>query len=248
MFCLTLIFLILYIMLKIENVHKSYKKAHVLKGVTFSVKPNEIKGMIGVNGAGKSTLIEIVCGVKKLDSGKILINNIDIADKKRQKDLQKIIGYMPQTFTLFNDLTVEENLGYLCSIYGLDANKRIDEILELCNLTQKRKVLAHHLSGGYRQLLSCAGALIHNPKLLILDEPTSAMDPLFRRGFWKIINKCKEQGTTVLLITHHMEELRECDSFVCLENGVVSVDKTVQEVGKTVLDIERILAHVKEEK
>lgn len=232
-------------MLKIEKVYKSYKKTHVLKGVTFSVEPKEIKGMIGVNGAGKSTLIEIVCGVKKADSGKILIDNIDISDKKHQKDLQKIIGYMPQSFTLFNDLTVEENLGYLCSVYGLNASKRIMEILKLCNLVEKRKVLASHLSGGYRQLLSCAGALIHNPKLLILDEPTAAMDPLFRRGFWKIINKCKEQGTTVLLITHHMEELRECDSFVCLENGVVSVDKKVSEVGKDVLNIEKILSHAK---
>lgn len=236
-------------MLKIENVFKSYKKLKVLKGVSFSVKENEIKGLIGVNGAGKSTLIEIICGVKRADKGNIFINNINTSNKKQNKKIKAFIGYMPQSFALFNDLTVKENLDYLCSVYKIKNKKRTSEILQLCNLTEKQKVLAGNLSGGYKQLLSVAGALIHKPKLLILDEPTSAMDPLFRKEFWRIINRCKQSGVTVLLITHHMEELNECDSFVCLENGVIAIDASVKEFAKgQLIDIEKLLAKNKEVK
>ena len=235
-------------MLRIENVYKSYDENHVLKGVSFNVKNNEIKGLIGINGAGKSTLIELVCGIKKIDDGKIFVSNNDVDDKKNKNELKSIIGYMPQSFNLFNDLTVEENLGYLCAVYNLDENVAINKILDLCNLNDKRKVLSSHLSGGYRQLLSLAGTLIHNPQLIILDEPTSAMDPLFRKSFWKIIKECKNRGCTILVITHYMEELLECDSFVCLSNGRIVVDDTLENykhLGE--LDIEKILeTYIKE--
>lgn len=229
-------------MLRIENVFKSYGKKEVLKGVTFSLKENEIKGLVGVNGVGKSTLIEIICGVKKMNSGHVYFYDKDITDKKERKERKKLIGYMPQSFTLFNDLTVQENLGYLCAVYGFDAKKIIPPLLERCYLSSYKKVLAKNLSGGYRQLLSLAGAIIHNPKLIILDEPTSAMDPLFRKKFWGIIRECKKEGATVLIITHYMEEVNECDSFVCLSEGKVAFDGKVSDFQESgFLDIEKIL-------
>ena len=216
-------------MLKITNLYKSYKTKEVLKGVNFSVKEGEIKGLVGVNGVGKSTLIECIMGIKKFDDGKIEICNIDVNDKALSKDIKHTIGYMPQSFNLFNDLTAEENLGYLCGVFCLDKEETVDKILDICFLTPYGKTLAKNLSGGYRQLLSLAAALVHSPKILILDEPTSAMDPLFRKRFWNIINTLKKSGVTILLITHHMEELAECDSFVCLSNGVVSLEGNVKD-------------------
>ena len=235
-------------MLKIRDVFKSYKDNNVLKGVTLDVKNNEIKGLIGVNGAGKSTLIELICNVKSIDSGSIVLNGLTVGDKKNKESIKFTIGYMPQMFNLFNDLTVEENLGYLCAVYHLNKDVEIDRIIKLCNLEKMRKKLAMNLSGGCRQLLALAAALIHKPKLLILDEPTSAMDPLFRKGFWNIVRESRKEGCTILVITHYMEELLECDSFACLSNGKIVVDESIDKfksLGE--LDIERILENYTKE-
>jgi len=228
-------------MLKINELYKSYKDREVLKGVNLHVEAGEIKGLIGVNGAGKSTLIECVCGVKRYDTGEILINGINIADKKKKQEVKYIIGYMPQVFSLFNDLTVEENLGYLCSVYDID-NTNVQRVIDLCFLDDHKTTIAKNLSGGYKQLLSMASAIIHSPKLLILDEPTSAMDPIFRRQFWDIVNECKKNNITVLVITHYMEELVECDNFVCLSNGEIVLSGSLSEYKQNgILNIEEIL-------
>lgn len=228
-------------MLEIRDVYKNYKNKEVLKGVNFKVNENEVKGLIGVNGAGKSTLIEIICGVKSLDNGEIFVDGENIKDKNKLKSIKKTIGYMPQSFSLFNDLTVEENLSYLCAIYGLEISNST-RVMKLCGLEEQKNVLARNLSGGYRQLLSMAGAIIHSPKLLILDEPTASMDPVFRRGFWDVVNDLKKEKITVLVITHYMEELVECDNFVCLANGKVSFDGSLKEYKKEgILNIEEIL-------
>ncbi len=228
-------------MLIIKGLHKSYKDKKVLKGVDLHVKIGEIKGLIGVNGAGKSTLIECVCGVKKFDEGEVFINNNSIADKKNKNNIKNIIGYMPQSFSLFNDLTVEENLGYLCSVYDIDISN-VNRAIDLCYLNENRTTLAKNLSGGYRQLLSMASAIVHSPKFLILDEPTASMDPIFRRRFWQVVNECRKSNVTVLVITHYMEELVECDNFVCLSNGKVSFSGSLNEFKqKGMLNIEEIL-------
>ena len=228
-------------MLEVKKVFKSYKNKEVLKGVNFKVNKGEIKGFIGVNGAGKTTLIEIICGVKTFDSGEIFVDGNSITNKKNNVDVKKIIGYMPQSFSLFNDLTVEENLKYLCAIYDIDV-VNADRVLNLCGLVEHKKLLARNLSGGYKQLLSMAGAIIHSPKFLVLDEPTTAMDPVFRRNFWKVVSGLKKENITVLVITHYMEELVECDSFVCLANGIISFDGSLSEYKKEgVLNIEDIL-------
>ena len=228
-------------MLNIKNIYKSYSEIEVLKGINLNVKKGEIKALIGTNGSGKSTLIEIICGVKKPNSGEILLNNIDYLDKKQKKSYKLSFGYMPQHFGLFVDLTVRENLEYMCAIYKLDKTA-VDEFIDLFNLKSHEKMLAGNLSGGYKQLLSCACAIIHKPKLIILDEPTSAMDPIFRKQFWKIINKTKDWGCTVLIITHFLEELLECDSFACLSKGKICHDSEVSEFKKgNFINIEEIL-------
>ena len=229
-------------MLKVKDLHKSYKDKHVLKGVNLHVLKGEIKGLIGVNGSGKSTLIECVCGVKNFDDGQIFIDNIDILDKKNKNIVKSNIGYMPQVFSMFNDLTVKENLGYLCAIYHIDEKKCVEEAISKCYLQEHKNTLAKNLSGGYRQLLSMASAIIHSPKFLILDEPTASMDPIFRRQFWQIVNDYRKNNTTVLVITHYMEELVECDNFVCLAGGKVAFEGSVNDFKKEgLLDMESLL-------
>ena len=216
-------------MLKTKDLKKSYGKLAVLKGVDLAVKQGEIKGLIGMNGVGKTTLIECVCGVKETDGGSILIDGKDVSDKKARREVKKIIGYMPQSFGMFNDLTVEENLGYLAAVYDL-SDDCISEVMARCGLTEQAKVVAAKLSGGYRQLLSLACAIIHKPRFMILDEPTGAMDPIFRKNFWEIVRDCRAEGATVLFITHFYEELDVCDTFACLADGKIVYDGQPPEI------------------
>ena len=228
-------------MIKISELKKSYKSNNVLKGVNLSIKKGEIKALIGMNGAGKSTLVEILTGVKKYDEGEILINNLNIKDRNNKKALNQIIGYMPQSFSFFNDLTVYENLGYICSLYSIPKEK-IGKIIDLCYLTPHKDKVAGKLSGGFRQLLSLATVLIHSPEIFVLDEPTSAMDPIFRRKFWEIIRNFNKSGVTIILITHYIEELLECNTFAMLGDGVIKYDGKVDNFKKEgFINIEDIL-------
>jgi ABC-2 type transport system ATP-binding protein len=228
-------------MIKIENVTKSYKQKLVLKDINLNIVGGEVFALIGVNGSGKSTLVDIVCGAKQLDGGKVLIDSIDAALNNNKKIINDLIGYMPQSFGLFNDLTVAENLDYVSNIYD-KTMEEVDQVISECDLLEYKNVLAQNLSGGYKQLLSLACALIHAPKILILDEPTSAMDPLMRKKFWHIIKKYNKNGTTILIITHYLEELLQCQRFACLSGGeirfVCSVDKFRD---KGFINIEEIL-------
>ena len=202
--------------LEIKDLEKSYGKKEVLKGVNLTLKKGEKMALIGVNGSGKSTLLEIVCGLKKYNNGTIV----------QPSNPRFEIGYMPQTFSMFQDLTVKENLKYLAVLYGLDETQ-VEKTLNLCFLKEKENLLAKKLSGGYKQLLSLAGAIIFKPKLLILDEPTSAMDPLFRQSFQKIISAFMKDGGSALITTHYMEEINFCDSVSILSGGKIVYSKSV---------------------
>ncbi len=204
--------------LEIKNLKKNYGKKEVLKGVDLTLFKGEKMALVGVNGSGKSTLLEIVCGLKKYNSGEIFIPT----------NPRHEIGYMPQTFSMFSDLTVKENLKYLAVLYNLDQSV-VENTLNLCFLKEKENFLAKKLSGGYKQLLSLAGAIIFNPKLLILDEPTSAMDPLFRQSFQKIISKFMKNGGSALITTHYMEEINFCDSVSILSGGKIVYSKNVKD-------------------
>lgn len=206
------------VVLKVENVYKSYGQKEVLKGVSFDVKKGETVAFVGVNGSGKSTLIEIICGVKSKNSGIVsgIVNNC------------KNFGYMPQTFSLFADLSVYDNLDYFSILYNVPKN-RINEVLKECFLEDKKYLLCSQLSGGYKQLTALAVAILHSPPFLILDEPTSAMDPIFRDKFWQIIEKYAKKGNSILIITHYMEEIQKCKKLMALSNGKIIYNNSVEE-------------------
>lgn len=208
--------------LNICNLHKKYGKTVVLSNLNLSIFASDIVAMVGVNGSGKSTMIEIVCGIKKPTDGTISILGLDHALQKNKTTIKKQLGYMPQHFSLFQDLTVKQNLQYMASVYQLNDASLVQKLMQECYLTNKQNYLAKNLSGGYKQLLSLAAAIIHSPKILILDEPTSAMDPLFRARFWQIIKqRNKAYGTTVLVTTHYMEEMFECNKVMFLSQGKI---------------------------
>lgn len=206
--------------LRTEQLTKSYGRHRVLHGVDLTLESGRAYALVGVNGAGKSTLIELLCGVRRPDGGRIFLRGEDITLYGGRA--RRSIGYMPQQGALFPDLTVRENLSYLGTVYGLsNLQERAATVEKLCFLSDKSNMLWKNLSGGYRQLTSLAAAILHEPALLIMDEPTSAMDPLFRRQFWQIIHRLKETDTTVLVSTHHVEEISECDRMLCLAEGVI---------------------------
>jgi len=229
-------------MLKVINVKKSYKKKMVLEDVSFEVEKGKITALIGENGSGKSTLIEIICGIKKANSGEVFFKGLNVFNKKNKIKTNKSLGYMPQNFILYQDLTVFENLSYVASVYSLKNKDRVNEVLKECFLEDNKNVLAGNLSGGYKQLLSMASAMLYSPEFLILDEPTSAMDPIFRKRFWQVIKNLNQNGTTILLITHYIEELLECDNFLCLSKGKIKYSGSVKEFMQNgFVDIESIL-------
>ncbi len=227
------------LILSIKGIKKSYGKVNVLKNVSFDINKGQIVALLGVNGAGKSTLIEIICNVKSYDYGTIT-SNIK----------QKEIGYMPQSFSLFADLTVKENLEYFAVLYDI-TKQRIGQVLELCKLEGKKNMLCKNLSGGYKQLVSLAVAILHNPKFLILDEPTSAMDPLFREIFWGVIKDYVANNGTVMVTTHYMEEINMCNKLMILSSGEIVYDAFVKDTfkkGKFTSAIDLINTMVKDER
>ncbi|MFT5730860.1 MAG: ABC-2 type transport system ATP-binding protein [Desulforhopalus sp.] len=189
-------------------------------GVTFRVKKGEIFGFLGPNGAGKSTTIRMLCGLLEPSSGSGWVGGYDIRTQAEQ--IKVNIGYMSQKFSLYDDLTVEENIDFYGGIYGL-RGKRLEErkmwALTMADLTEHRKSLTRILSGGWKQRLALACAILHEPAIIFLDEPTSGVDPISRRRFWDLIYSMAEQGITVFVTTHYMEEAEYCDRIALIYNG-----------------------------
>lgn len=186
-----------------------------------------IYGFLGPNGSGKSTSIRLLTGLLTPDAGHISVLGLDLPRDTEQ--LRRRIGYMTQKFSLFSDLTLEENLLFMARIYGLPrrvSRSRIDELLELYDLTSRRQLLADALSGGQKQRLALAAATIHRPELLFLDEPTSAVDPENRRDFWERLFDLSEAGTTILVSTHYMDEAERCHYLAILQDGIKRADDT----------------------
>ncbi len=215
-------------MLIVKNLVKKYKKFIALNGISYEVKPGEIFGILGPNGAGKSTMIKILTCFNKPTSGEIKIDNIPI---KKVSKIKKLIGWVPQEETFYEKLTVIENLEYFASLYNLpkkEFKEKADELLKLLEIDHKKKSLASSLSGGMKRRLSIAIALIHNPKVLYLDEPTAGVDPVSRRALWNAIRKIKHQGITILFCTHYMDEAELlCDRIAILRSGeIIAIDTT----------------------
>ncbi len=212
----------------LDSVCKSYKKVKALDNVSFFVDEGELFGLLGVNGAGKTTLIKILCGLTRKNGGKCLINGLDL-DKDMNK-IKEIINISPQETSVANNLTVKENLEFFANIYGNVSNEKIKEIVDTFNLGEVLNQRAKTLSGGYKRRLSIAIALISNPKILFLDEPTLGLDVFARRELWNIIRKLKN-NITIILTSHYLEEIENlCDRVAILSKGKLLKIGTINEI------------------
>lgn len=207
--------------IEIENLSKSFKDVKAVSDLSFSVKKGELFAFLGINGARKSTTISIICNQLKKDSGKIVIDGVDI--DKNSESINSKLGVVFQASVLDGFLTVYDNLknrAALYGIYGKEFEKRLDELSDILNFKDLLKRSVKKLSGGQRRKIDIARALFHHPKILILDEPTTGLDPQTRKNIWNVINKLrKEEQITVLLTTHYMEEAADADYVVIIDSG-----------------------------
>lgn len=206
--------------IEVKGLTKRFGKFTSVDNISFNVKQGEIFGFLGANGAGKSTTIKMLCGILEPTLGNASVGGFSII--KETDNVKKSIGYMSQRFSLYNDLTVEENLNFFGGVYGLDEN-RLDErkkwALKIANLEKKESLLTGSLPGGIKQRLALGAAVIHQPKIVFLDEPTSGVDPISRRNFWDLINDLSSEGITVFVTTHYLEEAEYCNNIILIDAG-----------------------------
>ena len=211
--------------IRASGLTKRFGQLTAVDGLDLHVNRAEVFGFLGPNGSGKSTTIRMLCGLLLPSSGEIDVLGCQVP--RDAEALKRRIGYMTQKFSLYEDLTVGENLEFLATVQGLDrreARQRIEELLERYWLADRRKQLAGTLSGGQKQRLALAGAVLHKPDLLLLDEPTSAVDPQSRREFWDSLFELAEAGTTLLVSTHYMDEAERCTRLGILDAGRLVAD------------------------
>jgi ABC-2 type transport system ATP-binding protein len=207
---------------EIDNLTKKFGDFVAVDEISLTVESGEIFGFLGANGAGKTTAIRMLCGLLLPTSGKGIVNGFDIY--KESEKIKKSIGYMSQKFSLYKDLTGRENLWFYGSVYQIpsgDLRKRIDELSESLELSEFIDRLAGSLPVGWRQRLALAASLLHAPKMLFLDEPTGGVDPVFRRRFWDILYRLAEQGTTLFVTTHYMDEAEFCQRISVMHRGKI---------------------------
>lgn len=207
-------------MIEVKDLHKGYNKGKVnaLNGITFNVEDGEIFGVIGPDGAGKSSLFRILASLLLPDSGSVSMNGHDVV--KDYREVRQIIGYMPGRFSLYQDLSVEENLTFFATLFHTTIEENyhlIKDIYQQIEPFKKRRAGA--LSGGMKQKLALSCALIHKPEILILDEPTTGVDPVSRKEFWDMLGRLKEQGITILVSTAYMDEASRCDRIALIREG-----------------------------
>ena len=208
--------------IQVENLVKVYGEVRAVDGISFEVHQGEVFGMLGPNGAGKTTTVEIIEGLRTLDSGKVTILGMDASEASQE--IKQRIGAQLQTPSLMPSLTVEELLDVFSGFYK--RTLPINELLEMLSLSESRKVLVKNLSGGQLQRLSVAMALVNDPEIAFLDEPTTGLDPQVRRGMWQVIEDMKYKGKTIFLTTHYMEEAeRLCDRIAIIDHGkIIAMD------------------------
>jgi ABC-2 type transport system ATP-binding protein len=205
---------------EVENLVKAFGDFVAVDHVSFRVRRGEIFGFLGPNGAGKSTTIRILCGLLTPSGGQALVGGIDVAADP--ESIRKNIGYMSQKFSLYDDLTVEENIDFFSGIYGVPETVRGERkryVLEMAELEARRDTLTRQLSGGWKQRLALGCAILHQPSILFLDEPTSGVDPIARRAFWELIYQLSAAGHTVFVSTHYMDEAEYCHRLALMYRG-----------------------------
>ena len=218
--------------IEIENLHKSFKDVHAVNGLSFSVCEGQLFAFLGVNGAGKSTTISIICGQLQADGGMVKVSGTDINSDLRS--VKRDLGVVFQNSALDKSLTVLDNLKYRAALYGINGErfkKRLDELSELLDLRPILKRTLGKLSGGQKRRVDIARALIHSPKILILDEPTTGLDPQTRKTIWEVIGTLRRRdNVTVLLTTHYMEEAADADYVVIIDSGKIVAEGTPLEL------------------
>lgn len=219
------------IAVSVQNLEKKFGSFTAVNRVSFEVKRGEIFGFLGPNGAGKSTTIRMLCGILAPTSGNGTVGGYDI--NKQQEEIKQHIGYMSQKFSLYDDLTVEENIDFYSGIYKIPRNERKERkehIIKLAEVEEFRGKLTRSLSGGWKQRIALACAILHKPKMIFLDEPTSGVDPITRANFWAIIKEMAKGGITVFVTTHYMDEAENCNRMTLIYKGTIIAMGTPKEM------------------
>ncbi len=206
--------------IEVHNLTKRFGSFTAVNGVSFHVKRGEVFGFLGANGAGKSTTMRMLCGLLQPTSGTALVGGYDI--REQTEDVKRTIGYMSQRFSLYDDLTVEQNIRFYGGVYGLRnsrLNERMEWVLKMADLKGREQSLTKTLSGGWKQRLALGCAILHQPRIVFLDEPTGGVDPISRRNFWDLIGKLSSEGVTVLVTTHFLDEAEYCNDIILINAG-----------------------------
>ena len=215
----------------VHDLQKSFGTHKVVQGLTLRVAAGEICGFLGANGSGKTTTIRILCGLLRPDGGNGTCLGLDIV--RDAATIRRHIGYMTQKFSFYEDLTVEENLTFVARVYEMpNRAAAVGSIMDRMGLADRRAQLAGHLSGGWKQRLALAACVLHEPKLLLLDEPTAGVDAQARRTFWDLIHDLAAEGLTVLVSTHYMDEAERCNRIVYMAEGHIVTQGPPSEVAR----------------
>ncbi|HNY49237.1 MAG TPA: ABC transporter ATP-binding protein [Smithella sp.] len=229
-------------MVQVKNVTMRFNLAEAVKDISLTVERGSIFGLVGSDGAGKSTLLRMIATMIRPTQGQILVNGLDVVARKQE--IKNLIGYMPQRFGLYQDLTVDENMQFFMDVFDVPRNERKDrreKYLGFSNLLPFTDRLAGNLSGGMKQKLGLACVLVHEPQLLILDEPTNGVDPVSRHEFWDILGNMRQEGMTILVSTAYLDEGEKCDRLALMHNAVILHSATPAGMRGQYADLEQFI-------
>lgn len=224
--------------IRAHNLTKRFGSFTAVDSISFEVEEGKIVGFIGANGAGKSTTIKMLCGLTRPTSGDVEVAGFDVA--KHPEKVRENIGYMSQKFSLYSDLTVKENIEFYGGVYGLRNNElkdRFSWVIEVADLKGREDILTSDLPLGWRQRLALGCAVLHHPRIVFLDEPTSGVDPVIRDKFWELIAQLADEGATIIVTTHHLEEAEFCENIIMMHLGKIVVNGSPEGIRKQFYDL-----------